>query len=102
MTATGLRPTLSSRRVVFLVVAAAAPMAAMVGNLPLALYLGDGAGTPGAFLLATLVLLCFAVGYAAMGQRVVNTGAFYTYVARGWASHRRSERRTWQCCRTTR
>jgi len=83
MTATGLRPTLSSRRVVFLVVAAAAPMAAMVGNLPLALYLGNGAGTPGAFLLATLILLCFAVGSAAMGERVVNTGAFYTYVARG-------------------
>lgn len=81
--ATGLRATLSTRRVVFLVVAAAAPMAAMVGNLPLALYLGDGAGTPGAFALATLILLGFAVGYAAMGQQVVNTGAFYTYVARG-------------------
>jgi amino acid transporter len=77
------RPTLSTARVVFLVVAAAAPMAAMVGNLPLALYLGNGAGTPGAFLLATLILLGFAVGYAAMGQQVVNTGAFYTYVARG-------------------
>jgi amino acid transporter len=81
--ATGLRPTLSTGRVVFLVVAAAAPMAAMVGNLPLALYLGNGAGTPGAFLLATLILLGFAVGYATMGERVVNTGAFYTYVARG-------------------
>jgi amino acid transporter len=81
--ATGPRPTLSTSRVVFLVVAAAAPMAAMVGNLPLALYLGNGAGTPGAFLLATLILLGFAVGYAAMGQQVVNTGAFYTYVARG-------------------
>ena len=81
--AAGLRPTLSTGRVVFLVVAAAAPMAAMVGNLPLALYLGDGAGTPGAFLLATLILLCFAIGYATMGERVVNTGAFYTYVARG-------------------
>jgi amino acid transporter len=81
--AAALRATLSTRRVVFLVVAAAAPMAAMVGNLPLGLYLGNGAGLPGAFALATLILLCFAVGYAAMGQRVVNTGAFYTYVARG-------------------
>ena len=67
----------------FLVVAAAAPLAAMVGNVPLALKLGNGPGLPGAFVLATVVLLCFAVGYAAMSRKVVNTGAFYTYVARG-------------------
>ncbi|HEY2661500.1 MAG TPA: amino acid permease [Caulobacteraceae bacterium] len=77
------RKTLSTPRIVFLVVAAAAPLAAMVGNLPLALSRGNGAGMPGAFLLATLTLLCFAVGYAEMSRRVVNTGAFYTYVAMG-------------------
>jgi amino acid transporter len=65
------------------VVAAAAPMAAMVGNLPLALALGNGAGLPGAFALATVLLLVFAVGYGAMSRRVVNTGAFYSYVAAG-------------------
>jgi len=77
------RSTLSTPRIVFLVVAAAAPLAAMVGNLPLALARGNGAGMPGAFLLATLTLVCFAVGYAQMSRRVVNTGAFYTYVAMG-------------------
>ncbi len=77
------RRTLSTRRIVFLVVAAAAPLAAMVGNVPLALRLTDAPGLPGAFVLATLVLLCFAIGYGAMSKRVVNTGAFYTYVARG-------------------
>lgn len=77
------RKVLSTRRIVFLVVAAAAPLAAMVGNLPLALSRGNGAGMPGAFLLATLTLLCFAVGYAEMSRRVVNTGAFYTYVSMG-------------------
>jgi amino acid transporter len=77
------RNTLSTPRIVFLVVAAAAPLAAMVGNLPLALSRGNGAGMPGAFLLATLTLVCFAVGYAQMSRRVVNTGAFYTYVAMG-------------------
>lgn len=76
------RPALSTRRVVFLVIAAAAPMAAMVGNIPLAVIFGNGAGVPGAFLIATGILLCFAVGYAAMSRRVVNTGAFYTYIAR--------------------
>jgi len=77
------RKVLSTRRIVFLVVAAAAPLAAMVGNLPLALARGNGAGMPGAFLLATLTLICFVVGYAEMSRRVVNTGAFYTYVALG-------------------
>ena len=77
------RRTLSTRRIVFLVVAAAAPLAAMVGNVPLALRLTDAPGLPGAFVLATIVLLCFSVGYGAMSRRVVNTGAFYTYVARG-------------------
>ena len=77
------RRKLSTARIVFLVVAAAAPLAAMVGNVPLALKLGNGPGLPGAFVLATVVLLCFAVGYAAMSRKIVNTGAFYTYVARG-------------------
>jgi amino acid transporter len=79
---TRARTSLSTGRVVFLVIAAAAPMAAMVGNVPLAVIFGNGAGVPAAFVFATVVLLCFAVGYAAMSRRVVNTGAFYTYIAR--------------------
>ena len=79
----GSKALLSTPRIVFLVVAAAAPLAALVGNLPIALARGNGAGTPGAFLLATVTLICFSIGYGAMGRRVVNTGAFYTYVAQG-------------------
>lgn len=74
------RRTLTTGRVVFLVVAAAAPMAAMIGNVPLALIRGNGAGLPAAFAVSGIVLLCFSVGFAAMSQQVVNTGAFYTYV----------------------
>ena len=77
------RPVLSAQRIVFLVVAAAAPLAAMVGTLPIAIGRGNGAGIPAAFLLAAATLICFAVGYAAMARRVVNTGAFYTYAALG-------------------
>ncbi len=73
---------LSTGRVVFIVIAAAAPMAAMVGNVPIALLQGNGAGLPAAFVIASLVLMCFSVGYAQMSRRVVNTGAFYTYVSR--------------------
>ena len=77
------RRELSMGRIVFLVVAAAAPLAAMIGNLPIALAQGNGAGMPGAFLLAAVILLCFAVGYARISRRVVSTGAFYTYVVQG-------------------
>jgi amino acid transporter len=57
-------------------------MAAMVGSVPLGLVYGNGGGLPAAFLLAAIVLICFSVGYAAMSRRVINTGAFYTYIAR--------------------
>jgi amino acid transporter len=76
-------PGLSTSKIVFLVVAAAAPMAAMVGVVPLQFALGTGAATPGAYLLAGLTLLCFSVGYAAMSRRITNTGGFYTFIARG-------------------
>ena len=77
------RRVLSTRRVVFLVIAAAAPMAAVAGNAPLALARGDGITLPAAYLLAGAVLLCFAAAYSAMTRRVVNSGAFYVYVAKG-------------------
>jgi len=44
---------------------------------------GNGVGVPAAFVLAAVTLGLFAVGYAAMARRVVNTGAFYTYIAHG-------------------
>ena len=77
------RASLSTSRIVFLVIAAAAPLASMIGNLPIALGRGNGIGTPGAFAIAGATLLCFAVGYAAMSRRIVNTGAFYTYITEG-------------------
>ena len=76
------RRTLTTKRIVFLVIAAAAPLAAMIGNVPLALVYGNGYGLPTAYLLASIVLICFSVGYAAMSSRVINTGAFYTYISR--------------------
>ena len=76
------RRTLTTRRIVFLVIAAAAPLAAMIGNVPLALVYGNGAGLPVAYLVAAIVLICFSIGYATMSRRVVNTGAFYTYISR--------------------
>jgi amino acid transporter len=77
------RNALSTSGIVFLVLAAVTPMAAVVGVVPLGVLLGDGAGFPGAYLIAGVVLLLFAVGFAAMSHDVTNAGAFYAYVARG-------------------
>jgi amino acid transporter len=69
--------------IVFFVVAAAAPLVGMTGAVPVAIVLGNGAAAPGAYLFAGIVLLLFSVGYAAMSQRVTNTGAFFAYIGRG-------------------
>jgi amino acid transporter len=69
--------------VTFLVVSAAAPLTAVAGGVPLSMLMGNGAGIPGTFLLVTVLLLVFAVGYVAMARHVANAGAFYAYTARG-------------------
>ena len=84
-TAAPSRPShkLSTQFIVFMVLAAAAPLASMIGNLPIAISRGTGANVPVAFLIAGLILVAFTTGYAFIGRRVVSTGAFYTYVAEG-------------------
>ena len=76
------RQVLSTGRVVFLVIAAAAPMAAMIGNIPLALIGVTARACRRRTPSASWCCCALLVGYAAMGRRVVNTGAFYTYIAR--------------------
>ncbi|WP_448616483.1 APC family permease [Modestobacter sp. URMC 112] len=75
--------SLSAPHVVFMVLAAAAPMAVVVALIPIAFALGNGAGTPGTYLLAALVLLLFSVGYVRAVPYVRNAGAFYAYIAQG-------------------
>ena len=79
----GLRRALGTPKIVFLVVAAAAPLVAMAGTVPLSIGVGNGAGIPGAYLVATVTLLLFSVGYAAMSRHITRGGGFYTYIARG-------------------
>lgn len=78
-----LRGSLGVAEIVFLVVAAAAPLTAIGGALPVMLAIGNGPGVPAAYLLVAVVLLLFSVGYAAMSRHVVDTGAFYSYVSTG-------------------
>jgi amino acid transporter len=69
--------------VLFLAVTGAAPMSAMLGNVPFAAGYGIGIYAPAAFLLATIVLTAFSIGYAAMASRVSSVGGFYSFISQG-------------------
>ncbi|MGW5051897.1 APC family permease [Actinokineospora sp. NPDC004072] len=69
--------------IVFMVIAAAAPLTVIGGNVPLAIGSGNGAGAPIGFVIAALVLLVFSVGFVTMTPHVKEAGAFYSYVTRG-------------------
>ncbi|MQY08396.1 APC family permease [Actinomadura macrotermitis] len=68
--------------VVFMALATAAPVTAMAGNMPYVIG-GDGIGAPAGFLLVTLVLTVFTIGYVAMARYITAAGAFYGYVSYG-------------------
>jgi amino acid transporter len=69
--------------IVFMVVAAAAPLTVIGGNMPLAMGLGNGAGAPVGFVIAALVLLVFSIGFVTMTPYVPEAGAFFSYVTVG-------------------
>lgn len=67
----------------FMVIAAAAPLTVIGGNAPLAIGKGNGSGAPVGFILASVVLLLFSVGFVAMTPFVKEAGAFFSYVTKG-------------------
>ncbi|WP_197375725.1 APC family permease [Mycolicibacterium baixiangningiae] len=69
--------------VIFMAVATAAPITAMVGNVPIAVGFGNGSHAPAGYLVATIVLGLFAIGYATMAKHITATGAFYGYISHG-------------------
>ncbi len=79
--------TLSGRlgvgSIVFMVVAAAAPLTVIAGTVPLGLAAGNGAAFPTTFALCCGILLLFAVGFCAMSRQVPEAGAFYAYIQHG-------------------
>ena len=68
--------------VLFCIVTGAAPLAAMMFNVPVAVS-GGGYAVPAAFLVATIALTIFSTGYIEMSQRVTSAGGFYTFISRG-------------------
>ncbi|HKV17825.1 MAG TPA: amino acid transporter, partial [Mycobacterium sp.] len=75
-----LRGNLGVASIVFMVVAAAAPLGVIGGVVPLGLAAGNGAGFPATFIVSTIVLLFFAVGFTALTPYVEDAGAFFSYV----------------------
>jgi amino acid transporter len=69
--------------VTFFVVSAAGPLVAMAGGVPVAMLFGDGPGTPGLFVAATIILCIFSVAYTSMARDVQDAGAFYALVRHG-------------------
>ena len=74
---------LGTAGIVFMVVAAAAPLTVIGGNMPLGIGLGNGAGAPVGFVIAAVILLLFSVGFVAMTPHVRQAGAFFSYVTLG-------------------
>lgn len=73
--------------ITFMVVSAAAPLTGAGGGIPPSMLFGNGAGIAGSFLIVTLILLAFSVGYVAMARHVKNAGAFYAFTAQGLGGH---------------
>ncbi|WP_431232505.1 APC family permease [Mycolicibacterium psychrotolerans] len=75
--------TLGVPSIFFYIIAAASPLTVVVALYPIIIGSGNGIGMPGAFVIAAVVLMIFAVGYVAMSKHVTNAGAFYAYVTLG-------------------
>ena len=78
-----LRGTLGVWGIVFVVVAAASPLGVIGGPVPLGIGIGNGTGFPAIFVVSTVIILLFAVGFTALTPYVPDAGAFYSYIGKG-------------------
>lgn len=69
--------------IVFLVLAAVAPLTVAIVVMPLAIGFGNGGGIPVAVIVVAVALLLFAIGYAQMSKELVNAGGFYAIAVKG-------------------
>ncbi|WP_349826888.1 APC family permease [Brevibacterium litoralis] len=82
-----LQGRLGTFSLIFIVVAAAAPLTVIGGNVALTVASGNGVGAPAGFLIIALVLLVFAVGYVTMTPHVKEPGAYYAYIRAAFGQH---------------
>lgn len=69
--------------VLFISWAAMSPLTGQLGNVPIAIGLGNGIGAPAGFEVGIVMLVLFGVGYMAMLRKVPSSGGFYSFIARG-------------------
>ena len=69
--------------VVFTVLAAAAPLTVVAGGATAGFATTGITGIPLGYLVVAVILMVFSVGYVAMARRILNAGAFYTYITHG-------------------
>ncbi|BBY65516.1 APC family permease [Mycolicibacterium helvum] len=77
------RKLMGTMTLALMVVAMASPVGVVVGTVPLMLGVGNGIGTPGAFVLVGVVLVIFAFGYAAIAQALPAAGGFFGFIRAG-------------------
>jgi len=54
-----------------------------LGNVPIAIGLGNGIGAPAGFEIGIVALALFAVGYVKLMNRVPSSGGFYSFISHG-------------------
>ena len=69
--------------VLFISFAAMSPLTGQLGNVPLAIGLGNGIGAPAGFEIGIVMLVLFSVGYVKMMRSVPSSGGFYSFISHG-------------------
>ena len=82
-TTTLARRHLSTTALVFMIIAASAPLTVLAGGVPTSFAVSGLLGVPLGYLALGVVIMVFAVGYGAMSGHVQNAGAFYAYITEG-------------------
>ena len=69
--------------VLFISFAAMSPLTGQLGNVPLAVGIGNGIGAPAGFWVGIVMLVLFSVGYVKMMRSVPSSGGFYSFISYG-------------------
>lgn len=75
--------TLGVPALVFMIIAASAPLTVVAGGTTSNFAVTEVLGIPLSFIVLGVCLALFAVGYAAMSAHIRNAGAFYAYISQG-------------------
>lgn len=68
---------------VFMIIAASAPLTVLAGGVPSSFGVTGVLGVPLGYIVLGALLALFAVGYGAMSASIHNAGAFYAYITAG-------------------